>query len=291
MKTIRTIVFKAKEGGGNPCPVTLDADALSLEEMQAMTSKEGVECAFVLKPTRPDCDFMYRYFLPRHELGMCLHATIGTSTVLVREGRAAKSPFYVETILGRIRIDWKNQDGRIEISVQQFLPEVKNDVPSVPELVKALGIRAEDLGKGPVQSVSTSRYKLFIPLRDREVLDHLEPDFPYLWELCDKYGVTGFCPFAPAKSTDNDEGGTVFYDRQFPNKGGYNEDPATGVAAASLGSYAVLNGPAAKDGWHHFVIYQGFAMGRPSRLQADILVKDGKIAETRVVGDADVIEG
>ena len=157
---------------------------------------------------------------------------------IIREGRAAKSPFYVETILGRIRIDWKNQDGRIEISVQQFLPEVKNDVPSVPELVKALGIRAEDLGKGPVQSVSTSRYKLFIPLRDRE-----------------------------------------------------DEDPATGVAAASLGSYAVLNGPAAKDGWHHFVIYQGFAMGRPSRLQADILVKDGKIAETRVVGDADVIEG
>lgn len=42
MKTYHTIVFQQSEGG-NPCPVTLNADALSTEEMQEMTRKFSFE--------------------------------------------------------------------------------------------------------------------------------------------------------------------------------------------------------------------------------------------------------
>lgn len=37
MQTIHTVVFEAQAGGGNPCPVTLNADALTTKDMQRMT--------------------------------------------------------------------------------------------------------------------------------------------------------------------------------------------------------------------------------------------------------------
>jgi len=62
METVNTVVFQAGEGGGNPCPVTLDADELTLDEMQAMTYRFGAESAFLMKPARPDCDIRVRYY-------------------------------------------------------------------------------------------------------------------------------------------------------------------------------------------------------------------------------------
>jgi PhzF family phenazine biosynthesis protein len=285
VKTIFTVVFKAAEGGGNPDPVTLDADELTTEEMLAMAKKFGYESSFVLKPTRPDCDVRYRYFMPLQETEMCLHDTIGTSTVLIREGRVTRSPFFAETMLGPIRIDWTKKGDDIAVAVKQFLPEVKKLAPTKKELCRALGIRESDLGEGPVESVSTSRFKLIVPLRNKEILNALQPDFPYLQALCGKYETTGFCPFAPAP----EEGKNVYYDRQFPQHAGYNEDPATGVAASALGAYLVLIQKNPQNGWHTFEIYQGFAMGRPSHIGSDVLVENGKITETRVRGSAEVV--
>ena len=37
-KTFHTVVFQAQEGGGNPCPITLDADGLTEQQMQQMTA-------------------------------------------------------------------------------------------------------------------------------------------------------------------------------------------------------------------------------------------------------------
>ena len=85
-ETFHTIVFRASEGGGNPCPVTLHADELSTEQMQEMTHSTGEESVFLLRPTRPDCDVKARYFVPLHEMGMCLHATIGSAYILVEKG-------------------------------------------------------------------------------------------------------------------------------------------------------------------------------------------------------------
>ena len=59
-ETIHTVVFQARDGGGNPCPVTLDADGLSVEEMQAMTRGWGEESAFLMHSDRPDCTLRAR---------------------------------------------------------------------------------------------------------------------------------------------------------------------------------------------------------------------------------------
>lgn len=284
MKTYHTIVFQQSEGGGNPCPVTLNADALSTEEMQAMTREFGFESVYLMEPTRSDCDIKARYFVPLHEMEMCIHATIGSATVLVRENIFRKSPIIYETVYGPIRVDWVQEAGRIKVSVNQFLPKYAEHNPKTSEICEVLRISAEDLLDYPVQSVATSRMKLIIPLKNREILDHLDPDFEKLWNLCDTYETTGFYPFAPEKTTD---GSTIFFARQFPKRAGYPEDPATGVAASALGAYlAKYKFLPLKNGWNTYQIRQGFAMHRPSVIESEIYTENGCITATRVCGDA-----
>ena len=135
----------------------------------------------------------------------------------------------------------------------------------------------------PLVSVSTARPKLIVPLQSVEVLDALEPDFERLWALCDRYETTGLYPFAPLPGAM----GAIWAARQFPCRAGYDEDPATGVAACALGAY-LAEVERRADGWHTVEVVQGRAMGRPSRLLANALVEGGAVRATSVAGRADL---
>ena len=116
------------------------------------------------------------------------------------------------------------------------------------------------------------------------MLDRLHPDFPYLWDLCDRYGTTGFYPYAMETGPFGDP---IFFARQFPKRAGYPEDPATGVAASALGAYlAQYCVIPVQNGWNRYAIRQGDAMGRPSILYSDIWMEEGIIRKTRVCGTA-----
>lgn len=284
---VHTVVFSYEQGGGNPCPVVLGAEQYSTEEMQAMAKAFMQETAFVCPPNDPECDFKLRYFVPLHEMGMCVHATIGCATVLVKKDLADKSPIRFETQLGTVCVEWARRDGAIDVAVAQFLPAFSGKNPTAQEVCKALRISAEELGAYPIQSVATSRQKLMVPLKGRETLDRLRPDFEYLWQLCDDYDTTGFYPFAPGRGAD---GTPVFFARQFPKRAGYDEDPATGVAASALGAYLVqAAGMPAQQGWNSFKILQGFAMGKPSIITSEIFLEGDKITATRIKGNAEFV--
>lgn len=282
-ETIHTVVFEEKPGGGNPCPVTPDADGLSAEEMQAMAKRFGEESAFLMKPTRPDCDVKARYFVPLHEMEMCVHATIGSVAVLIERGKIAKSPIVFETFYGPVRTDWERKDGKIEVGVSQFLPKCQEKNPSREEVCRALNLRPEELAEHPIQSASTSRFKLIVPLASKRTVYGLEPDFAYLWDLCDRYETTGFYPYA--QETEN--GRPVFYARQFPKRAGYPEDPATGVAASALSAYLTERRILpVREGWNAITVKQGEAMGKPSVIGAACFVENGTITKTKVTGSA-----
>lgn len=283
---VHTVVFSYEQGGGNPCPVVLGAEHYSTEEMQAMAKAFMQETAFVCPPADPECDFKLRYFVPFHEMGMCVHATIGCATVLVRKGMAQKSPIRFETQLGMVSVEWTRRGEEIDVAVAQFLPTFSDKNPAAQEVCKALGISAEALGPYPIQSVATSRQKLMVPLKDRETLDSLQPNFEYLWQLCDDYDTTGFYPFSPGQTGD---GTPVFFARQFPKRAGYDEDPATGVAASALGAYLIETvGLPTQQGWNSFRILQGFAMGKPSIITSEIYLEGDKITATRIKGNAEL---
>lgn len=287
MRTYQTVVFRAAEGGGNPCPVTLDADALTTEQMQAMTKEFGFESVFLMQPDREDCDIKARYFVPLHEMEMCVHATIGSATVLVEKGRFVESPIYYETAFGKIQVDWSRDENGLRVSAHQFLPRFAEHNPTAEEVCAALRITPEQLAPQPVCSAATSRMKLIVPLRSRETLDALEPDFEALWALCDKYDTTGFYPYA---QTTGEDGRPVFWARQFPKRAGYPEDPATGVAASALGAYLVENRLVPlHEGWNRMTVMQGFAMHRPSRIDSEVQLENGRVVGTRVSGSAELV--
>lgn len=285
MRTMHTVVFSAGDGGGNPCPVVLNADVLTTEQMQKMTADFGFESVYILKADTDDCDMHFRYFVPLHEMEMCVHATIAGTTVLVQEGIIEHSPVRIQTLLGTICVHWTKDGTSIRVGVDQFLPKTLPSAPSQEEICSALRISAAELVSKPIRSVATSRYKLIVPLAQVETLQHMEPDFEQLWALCDKYDTTGFYPFAEEYL----ENGTIIYHaRQFPKRAGYNEDPATGVAASALGAYLAQEYPQrTQEGWNTFIIQQGEAMGRPSRIASQIEITNGEITGTRIIGYAD----
>jgi trans-2,3-dihydro-3-hydroxyanthranilate isomerase len=123
---------------------------------------------------------------------------------------------------------------------------------------------------------------LLVPLASETVLDGLRPDHRALWSLCDELQVTGFYPYT------RDARGADAAARQFPRDAGYDEDPATGVAACALG--AQLTAEAGGDGWMTWTIAQGGAMGRPSIITAEAQLARGDVVATRVGGTMRVLD-
>ncbi|WP_055735741.1 PhzF family phenazine biosynthesis protein [Shouchella oshimensis] len=226
LSIFHTKVFPVSSTGGNPCPVVFEGDNLSDEEMRKVAESFMEETVFILKPSLHEADVKLRYFVPNHEMEMCVHATIASITVLVKEKGYSSSPIHLETPLGIVKAYFQqNEDMEIDILVEQFPPEYIVNNPLKKEIAKALNILESDIErKWPVQSVSTSRAKLVVPLKSIDTLNKLQPNFDYLWEVCDVYRTTGFYPFAI-----NEEQLNTVSARQFPNRAGFKEDPATGA--------------------------------------------------------------
>jgi PhzF family phenazine biosynthesis protein len=270
VNVVWTTVFADGPGGGNPAPVVFGAEDWGTERMRLAAEKFGHETVFVLPP-RDGGEVRLRYFVPHHEMEMCVHATVAATVVLARAGRLTLNPSPVETPLGTRHVTWDTADGTA--TVEQFAPTFGPEITDLDQVLAALCLPAGALGTGPVRSVSTARPKLMVPVRDQDILDGLDPDYELLWTACEQLDVTGCYPFVR-----DHEGAAA---RQFPLRAGYPEDPATGVAACALGAY--LADPA-QPGWHRFSISQGRAMGRPSLIIAEALVEDGQITATRVGG-------
>lgn len=285
---IHTVVFSAGPGGGNPCPVVFDCEQFTGREMRLFAAHYMEETAFVIPSEKIDCDIRLRYFVPNHEMEMCVHATMGAIAAQAHKSVFNKKEVQVETSMGKIAVVYEQCDGYYEVTVGQFLPRFSTDNPNISQVAAALNVNEEafDLTFGPIQSVSTSRAKLMVPVKDRKTLDSLSPQFEYLWQLCAEHNITGFYPF----TIETVQGKTIIYARQFPNRAGYNEDAATGLAACALGAYLsqyeIIGSKA--DGWHTFEIHQGYAMGRPSVLYAEILIKDEEISDVRIKGKVEI---
>ncbi|MFC0628615.1 PhzF family phenazine biosynthesis protein [Kribbella deserti] len=255
MSVQHTVVFADGPGGGNPCPVVFGAEDWPEERMQALAATYGQETGFVLPPAAGGA-LRLRYFVPRHEMEMCVHATVASVVVAGRRNGWPAGPVNVETPLGPLEVQW---DGVDHVMVQQFPPVFGEAVEDLEPVLAALGAGDNDLDLevGPVVSVSTARPKLFVPLRSEEALDRLQPDSAAVDALSEGLAVTGVYAFTVrAKGADAAA-------RQFPRGAGYPEDPATGVAACALGAYlAHYRGTAGT-----LTIAQGRAMGRPSLIK------------------------
>jgi len=219
-------------------------------------------------------------------MGISGHATIAAVTLAVTDSLMKENPLRIETISGQFEVTWTGPADKIVVTLEQNKPLFGAVAP--PDVVAhALKIASSqiDVANGPIQSVSASRAKLLVPLKDWKVLDTMSPDFESLWRVCEEFQVSGLYPFS--RRTDKEHADVEA--RQFPLRAGFPEDAATGVAAAALGAYLASYDHKCRTGQYQFQIAQGYAMGAPSRIEAIAECANGEVTRTAIRCAAQVV--
>jgi len=265
-------VFAVDGRGGNPATIGLDAERLSTADLQDIARRAGHECGFVLPPPAGSASqIALRFFVPKHEMEMCGHATIGALWLLHSLGRWPVDGDRVEiatlsgAVTGRITGAGTPQ---VRIAISQprgqisALPDPAGDARRIAE---ALGIAPSELATTPIVNASTSRVKTLVPLRSADAVHALRPDFARIEALCADIGSTGLYPYAAV-----DLERRTFEARQFPKASGYPEDAATGIAASAL-AFGLLEHGLVTASEAPISIFQGRAMGQLSRIEVTFL--------------------
>jgi trans-2,3-dihydro-3-hydroxyanthranilate isomerase len=294
LRFVQVDVFTDRVFGGNPLAVVFEAAGLSDGVMQAIAREMNCsETTFLLPPTRPDCAARVRIFTPAREVPFAGHPTIGTSWVLATEKRLPPSTrrFNLEEGIGPVEVTLEGEPARPSVLWMRH-----GEARFGPELIertgfaRALGLAESDLLAGaPVCTGSTGNTFLYIPLRDREVVDRARLDVPALLAAQGEGPNLGVFVFAP----DPDPKAGRVYARMFaPHTSGVPEDPATGSASGPLGAYLVERGLVAPADTVDIVSEQGTRMGRPSFIRIRVGMRAGRVSEILVGGSVvPVIEG
>jgi PhzF family phenazine biosynthesis protein len=263
MTDIRLVnVFTHQGSGGNPCPIVVDASTLSPADMQRIAADHGHESGFVLPAMSGDADYIFRFWVPRHEMEMCGHATIGALWTMATLGQLTSNQVRIETRSGPVTgfVDRTNAaDPYVEITqpvgkVVDLTPEQEASVLS------ALRITRADLLDLPMQNAVTSRVKTLIPMKSVERLNDLQTIMPTTEACCESIGSTGLYPYAVHNESER-----RFEARQFPKSSGYPEDAATGIAAAALAFGLLKNALIAADS-ARITVLQGRPLGALSEI-------------------------
>jgi trans-2,3-dihydro-3-hydroxyanthranilate isomerase len=307
---VQVDVFTERVFGGNPLAVVFEAAGLSDAEMQAIAREMNCsETSFLLPPTRTDCAARVRIFTPAREIPFAGHPTIGTAWVLATEKLLPRNSlrFSLEEGIGPVEVTLEGDPARPSLLWMQH-----GEARFGPELTKragfarALGLAESDLLAGaPVCTGSTGSTFLYIPLRDREVVDRARLDVPALLAAQGEGPKVGVFVFAVAgrgaaegEPSEYQSGATGaaparVYSRMFaPHTSGIPEDPATGSASGPLGAYLVERGLVAPADTVSILSEQGTRMGRPSFIRIRVGMRAGRISEILVGGSVvPVIEG
>jgi trans-2,3-dihydro-3-hydroxyanthranilate isomerase len=124
---------------------------------------------------------------------------------------------------------------------------------------------------------------LFLPVRDRAAIALVKLR-THLWEkLLSGWWAKSVFVF----TTDTVSKVAQIHARMFAPAMGVTEDPATGSAASALAGY--LHELEQRDGRRRWLIEQGFEMGRPSLIELQADIAEGRIHAVRVGGSSVMI--
>ncbi|MGC5585851.1 PhzF family phenazine biosynthesis protein [Ornithinimicrobium sp. W1665] len=261
----RYAAFSDRPRGGNPAGVVLEASHLTAEQMQHVAAEVGYsETAFVTGPLEagPGGQIPIRYFAPEREVDFCGHATIATAVAIGR--RVRPGTYTLATKAGPVAISaWLEEDRVIGTFRSPDLGCYPLPEELLTQLLRALGWSTDDLDQNlpPAIGYGGNHHPVLVtPSLQR--LATLSYDFDALQRLCrahDWVTVHLVTPTGPDTWQARDP---------FP-WGGVVEDPATGSAAAAFAGYLRAHDRVAPG--QGLVITQGVEMGRPSRIQVELL--------------------
>ena len=267
-------VFTDQPLTGNALCVVLDGTGLTEGQMQAIAKETNLsETTFVLPPAAPGATYRTRIFTPGGELAFAGHPTLGTAAALALAGRVEGSQLVQETKSGLTPITLAyGPDVALDRVVMEAPRPETVAYPDPERVARALSLRPDQVTPGGLrpQVIAAGVRHLVVPVGTPEVLASIQPDVGALTELSRELGVIGAYPFAllPAGGEAHARA------RLFAPLYGIPEDAATGSAAAPLAAYLHEHG-LMPEGATAFWYEQGAAIGRPSRLWAEVTAQDG----------------
>jgi len=285
---VQVDVFTERLFGGNPLAVFLDGRGLDDAHMQALAREMNLsETTFVLPATRADCAACVRIFTPARELPFAGHPTVGTAWVLATRGRlGGGATAALEEGIGPVPVELEGDPARPSfVWMRHGNAELGPLVADRAGVAAALGLDVTALhASAPIQTGSTGRAFLYVPLCDRPSVDRAALDVPAMQRAAGEPlpGIFVFCPEARGA-----------YSRMFaPHTSRVPEDPATGAASGPLGAYLVTHRLVVGTGALRLVNEQGTHMGRQSFVHIRLRADGGAATDIRVGGSVvPVLEG
>ena len=218
------------------------------------------------------------------EVSYCAHAAMGAASVIsTQKGGLDQVQFVTaEGVENTAFINGKD----VELGMKNDLQEMNVDTEVMVALLDQIGLEMGDVdvdvdadadadvqANMPFLNSSVARFKTLVPMKSLDRLHGASnpKDADEFRILCDAVDSTGVYLYAPCSSSDDDSIENSYECRQFPRASGYPEDPATGIAAAALASSlhqkGRIKGHGGGGGGRNFVMYQGTAMGKNSRIR------------------------
>lgn len=272
--------------GGNPAGVVIlpEGEDFPSDEIMTKTAAElrYSETAFIKRLN--DKEFNIRYFTPAAEVELCGHATIGSFKALLAGRYIEDNQTYINhTLSGTLNIDVKNGFVLMDMAAPVKIGEI-SEHEKLRELYDIMGLdydaeKSEGVSMIP-QLISTGLPDIMMPVSSLEVLDRIEPDFPALSKLSERYEVVGVHAF-----TVNCDDATCHV-RNFAPLYDIDEEAATGTSNGALTYYGYLNGFVKSGDDCRFI--QGEKMQRPSAILSHIEA-DGDNCSIQVGGSAVIL--
>jgi trans-2,3-dihydro-3-hydroxyanthranilate isomerase len=285
-------VFTRTPFTGNALAVVTDAGGLDDARMQAIAREFNLsETVFVLPPDNPVHSARVRIFTPASELPFAGHPTVGTAVHLARTA-AGDAPGRHEQVLV---LEEKVGPVRCGVTVEGRAGHAIFDVPRIPEpldvafdrgaIAAALGLEPAEIGfeNHRPSAWSAGTPYVFVPVRDLATIARAAPRGE-AWSKAlagVSHGMYLYC-------RQTVTAGNQFHARCFAPDAGIAEDPATGGAAAAFGG-VVWRFDELTTGSHRIAIEQGIEMRRPALIVLEVDVERGKVAASRIGGDAVIV--
>ncbi len=286
-------VFAKRAFQGNPLAVFPDARGLTTRDMQVLTKEMNLsESTFVLPASRSSsADARVRIFTPDAEIPYAGHPTIGTFFVLARDGKIplkdGKTVATMEAKAGILPVEIFSRDGSVtKVVTVQSKPVFGPVFKKTSLLAEALSLRLSDfdVASAPPQLVSTGLPWLIAPVRTRRAVERISVNQQAFAKVVK--GLPKGVVDIYATALDPVSEAATSHSRAFSLvSGSMVEDPATGSASGCLGAYLVNKGLIDVGASNKMVNEQGFAIGRPSKIEIEVrTTKGGSIKSVRVGG-------
>ncbi len=286
LDVIQVDAFTDTPFGGNPAAVVLAADHVSDETMHKIAREMNVRETVFISKSRV-ADFRFRYMTPKSEIDFSGHPTIAAFHALVEVGRIDLlqdvTMTRLETNTGVLDIDIVRNEstGHHEIQITHKKPQFLNTYDP-KDYAEALGLSLADIySPNPLQTVSTGTPHLMIPVSTQRSLDRIKPNWDRLKVLQADSDYVSLSVF----TRDTREPTSDAQVRHFGPAVGVYEDPVSGSAAGSLGSYIIRYGfmetpfPVTS-----IVIEQGHYVDRPGKIFVEVRGDQEGIDQVKVSG-------